>query len=152
MRRVLLPLAGAFALVAGALFATPASAATSTHSNVKWVCAEAAAGSHTMPCFALLRTDLKAGQRQRDQHPTRPRPATARPTSSARTSCRPAGGAGETVAIVDAYDDPTAEADLATYRSQYGLPACTTANGCFRKVNQNGVHEPAARQRHRLGR
>jgi subtilase family serine protease len=43
-----------------------------------------------------------------------------------------------TVAIVDAYDDPTAEADLGVYRSQFGLPACTTANGCFRKVNQTG--------------
>jgi subtilase family serine protease len=48
------------------------------------------------------------------------------------------GGAGRTVAIVDAYDDPTAEADLAVYRSYYGLPPCTTANGCFRKVNQSG--------------
>ena len=48
------------------------------------------------------------------------------------------GGAGQTVAIVDAYDDPNAEADLAVYRSAYGLPPCTTANGCFRKVNQNG--------------
>jgi subtilase family serine protease len=48
-------------------------------------------------------------------------------------------GGGQTVAIVDAYDDSTAEADLATYRSTYGLPPCTTANGCFKKVNQNGV-------------
>jgi hypothetical protein len=48
-------------------------------------------------------------------------------------------GADQTVAIVDAYDLPTAEADLATYRSFYGLRPCTTANGCFRKVNQNGV-------------
>jgi len=48
-------------------------------------------------------------------------------------------GAGQTVAIVDAYDDKTAEADLATYRSTYGLPACTTAGGCFKKVNQSGV-------------
>jgi subtilase family serine protease len=47
-------------------------------------------------------------------------------------------GAGQTVAIVDAFDDPTAESDLAQYRSYYGLPACTTANGCFRKVNQTG--------------
>ena len=36
------------------------------------------------------------------------------------------------------YDDPTAEADLATYRSTFGLPPCTTANGCFTKVNQTG--------------
>jgi subtilase family serine protease len=48
-------------------------------------------------------------------------------------------GGGQTVAIVDAYDDKTAEADLATYRSTYGLSACTTANGCFKKVNQSGV-------------
>src|ERR671939_763487 len=47
-------------------------------------------------------------------------------------------GSGQTVAIVDAFDDPTAESDLAQYRSSYGLSACTTANGCFRKVNQNG--------------
>ena len=47
-------------------------------------------------------------------------------------------GSGQTVAIVDAYNDPSAESDLGVYRSQYGLPACTTANGCFRKVNQNG--------------
>jgi N-acetylneuraminic acid mutarotase len=42
------------------------------------------------------------------------------------------------VAIVDAFDDPDAEADLAVYRSQFGLPACTTANGCFQKVAQDG--------------
>ncbi|MFJ4845701.1 carboxypeptidase regulatory-like domain-containing protein [Streptomyces sp. NPDC088733] len=48
------------------------------------------------------------------------------------------GGAGQTIAIVDAYDNPNAEADLAVYRAQYGLPPCTTANGCFRKVDQRG--------------
>ena len=47
-------------------------------------------------------------------------------------------GAGQTVAIVDAYDDPHAAADLQLYRKQYGLPPCTTASGCFRKVNQEG--------------
>ena len=47
-------------------------------------------------------------------------------------------GTTTTVAIVDAYGYPNAESDLATYRSQYGLPACTTANGCFKKVNQTG--------------
>jgi subtilase family serine protease len=47
-------------------------------------------------------------------------------------------GAGMTVAIVDAYDDTKAASDLATYRSQFGLPACTTASGCFTKVNQSG--------------
>jgi subtilase family serine protease len=51
-------------------------------------------------------------------------------------------GAGQTVAIVDAFDDPNAEADLGVYRSQFHLPSCTTANGCFRKVNQNGAASP----------
>ena len=47
-------------------------------------------------------------------------------------------GSGQTIAIVDAYDDPSAEADLGVFSTQFGLPSCTTANGCFRKVDQNG--------------
>src|SRR5262249_20402539 len=49
-----------------------------------------------------------------------------------------AGGAGETVAIVDAFDDPNIESDLAEFSAQYGLPACTSASGCFKKVGQSG--------------
>jgi subtilase family serine protease len=49
------------------------------------------------------------------------------------------GGTGRTVAIVDAYDDPNLESDLGVYRSQFGLPACTTANGCFKKVGESGT-------------
>jgi subtilase family serine protease len=48
------------------------------------------------------------------------------------------GGSNQTIAIVDAFDDPKAESDLAVYRAQFGLPPCTTANGCFKKVDQNG--------------
>ena len=48
------------------------------------------------------------------------------------------GSSSTTIAIVDAYDDPKIESDLAVYSNQFGLPACTTANGCFKKVNQNG--------------
>ena len=56
-----------------------------------------------------------------------------------------AGGAGQTVAVVDAYDDPNAEADLGVYRAKYGLPTCTSANGCFRKVGNFGSNVlPAA--------
>ena len=47
-------------------------------------------------------------------------------------------GAGKTIAIVDAYDDPNIESDLNVFSQQFGLPACTTANGCFKKVNQTG--------------
>jgi subtilase family serine protease len=51
---------------------------------------------------------------------------------------------GATVAIVDAFDDPNAASDLNTYRSTYGLPPCTTGNGCFTKVNQRGGSTPPA--------
>jgi len=55
------------------------------------------------------------------------------------------GGAGQTVAVVDAYDDPNAEADLGVYRAKFGLPTCTSANGCFRKVGNFGSNVlPAA--------
>lgn len=52
-----------------------------------------------------------------------------------------AQGTGQTVAVVDAEDDPDAEADLAKYRSQYGLPACSSSDGCFRKVDAHGGSE-----------
>ena len=48
------------------------------------------------------------------------------------------GGDGLTIAITVAYDYPKAEADLAVYRETYGLPSCTSATGCFQKVNQKG--------------
>lgn len=50
----------------------------------------------------------------------------------------------QTIAIVDAYDTPELATYLDTYREEYGLPACTTANGCFRKVNQEGKTAPLA--------
>ncbi len=53
-----------------------------------------------------------------------------------------AKGAGQTVAVVAAYDHPDAEADLARYRANFNLPPCTAADGCFRKVNQRGGGAP----------
>jgi hypothetical protein len=49
------------------------------------------------------------------------------------------GGAGRVVALVEEGDAPTLESDIGVYRSQFGLPACTSANGCFRKVGQSGT-------------
>jgi hypothetical protein len=48
----------------------------------------------------------------------------------------------QTIAVVDAYNDPSAEADLRVYDETFGLPACTTANGCFSKINQEGNTSP----------
>jgi MYXO-CTERM domain-containing protein len=57
-----------------------------------------------------------------------------------------AGGAGKLVVLFGGNSDyPQAEADLGVYRSQFGLPPCTTANGCFAKVDENGgTNYPAA--------
>jgi subtilase family serine protease len=47
-------------------------------------------------------------------------------------------GGGKIIAIVDAYGYPRAEADLQTYRAQYGLGSCTVKSGCLTIVNQSG--------------
>lgn len=47
-----------------------------------------------------------------------------------------------TIGVIDAYGDPSAESDMATLRSTFHLPACTTANGCLTKVNQAGSRQP----------
>jgi subtilase family serine protease len=51
-------------------------------------------------------------------------------------------GKGQIIGIVDAYDDPNIESDLGVFDQQFGLPACTTANGCFQKVYANGTPPP----------
>lgn len=48
-------------------------------------------------------------------------------------------GEGQVIAIVDAFDNPNAEADFAVFNSTFQLPACTTANGCFEKVYATGT-------------
>jgi subtilase family serine protease len=68
--------------------------------------------------------------------PTGLSPATMKSVYGFTTSAT--AGAGTTIGIVDAYDDPNAESDLGVFSSQFGLPACTTANGCFKKVSQTG--------------
>jgi hypothetical protein len=126
----------AIALIAASasVLATPAGAQTPT---VAHACTQQVAkGHHT--CFALKRTDVKEGRTlSPDATPSGYGPADIQSAYKLPSSTTTA-----TVAIVDAYDDPSAESDLATYRSQYGLPACTTANGCFRKVNQSGQASP----------
>jgi len=57
-------------------------------------------------------------------------------------------GAGQVIGIVDAYDDPNIESDLGIFTSTFSnqtftLPACTTSNGCFRKVYAQGSRPSA---------
>jgi subtilase family serine protease len=51
-------------------------------------------------------------------------------------------GTGDTVAIVGVYNDPAAASDLATFRSTYGLSACTESGGCFQQLNEQGQSAP----------
>src|SRR5207247_2578319 len=101
--------------------------------NHRPVCPGAVAGSAR--CTSDVVTTAQ-GTPLASTSPTGLSPATIKSAYNFSTSTT--AGAGKTIAIVDAYDDPTAESDLAVFSSQYGLPACTTANGCFKKVNQNG--------------
>ena len=43
-----------------------------------------------------------------------------------------------TVAVVSGSHNPNLESDLQVYRNAYGLPTCSTANGCLRIVNATG--------------
>ncbi|MGF1428299.1 hypothetical protein [Kitasatospora sp. LaBMicrA B282] len=127
-------LAASFAGLTGTASAgTPASAGGGIT-----VARSCAAPTHPgeLACLALKRTDL---HRTAHAHNAQATPSGYGPGDLASAYDLPSGGGtGQTVAIVDAQDDPNAESDLAAYRSQYGLPACTTANGCFRKIDENG--------------
>jgi N-acetylneuraminic acid mutarotase len=86
-------------------------------------------------CLALRVNNGRTGYGVRDTTATAP--SGYGPTQLLSAYDLPAdGGAGATIAIVDAYDDPNAAADLAVYRQQFGLPALQS--GQFRKVNQDG--------------
>lgn len=100
--------------------------------NVRRECAKAEKPDE-MACLALTRTDVpayKPGTTPAGYGPSDLQSAYNLPSTTA--------GGGETVALVDAYDDPNAASDVAVYRSTFGLPACGTTNKCFQKVNEQG--------------
>ena len=121
------------------------------------VCSTATAPGY-VHCLAHLRTDSRA----RQESPARPGHATSATTIGNNGAYDPAylqsaynvlasGGASQTVGIVDAFDDPNAEADLDAYRAFFGLPACTTASGCFQQGQPVGRRLAAAHGQRQLG-
>lgn len=116
---------------------------TTVPANVARVCAVPST-PRGVTCNALVRTDVPKV--------TSLAPATA-PAGYGPADLQAAYGLtdrssrvhGGTVAIVAPFDNPIAESDLAAYRSQFGLPDCRTAGGCFTKVNQNGATGPLPR-------
>ena len=156
-RPVLALLAVAVLSLAG--FAAPGSALAAAASPVSRAPGQtgqaSSQGSHSTParracpaakpgdaaCLALVRTNVRGhvGMFTAGTAPTGYGPADLQSAYSLPSAT---AGAGQTVAVVDAYNDPHAAADLKIYRQQYGLPACTAASGCFRKVNEKGQQGP----------
>ncbi|MDI5965222.1 peptidase S8 [Streptomyces sp. SL13] len=135
-RRIAYSVVGAAALAVSGLAATaPAATAAGTH-HVSWT-RSCATPTHVgvMACNALRVTSVTENAPM-GVHPGAT-PSGYGPSDLYSAYNLPTGGgAGQTVAIIDAYDDPNAAANMATYRSQYGLPACGT--GCFTKMSQSG--------------
>ncbi|GAB4012427.1 S53 family peptidase [Nocardioides ultimimeridianus] len=133
MRRVLAAL-GVSALVATGLAATAADAhAKPVALHAQRACAAAVAGHAACDAKVLVSS---AGV-----VPNSTTPAAGAMTPANLRSAYNLGGTssgGRTVAIVDAYGYPNLERDLATYRSYFGLPACTSASGCLKVIDENG--------------
>jgi hypothetical protein len=105
----------------------------------------AAARAHTRPLGMPIRPQATAGSAAEVcEHPTAAegcyglRPQDLHSAYELPTSAP----TEQTIAIVDAYNDPNIEADLGVYDKAFGLPACTHTNGCFTKVNQEGASGP----------
>jgi hypothetical protein len=62
-----------------------------------------------------------------------------------------ASSSSQTVALVELGGDPTAEADLGVFDSQFALPPCTSASGCFRVINEEGNPSPLPTDNYRAG-
>ena len=144
-------LAATMTAAAGAATQTAGSPAK-THSVTRYAVGKRACAAprraHTATCYAEIRKVVKKGTKG------------ARPFKIAAGATKPdtigpaggltpgdlgtayglatTGGHGQTVAIVDAYNDPNINADLQTFDSNYGLAACSTTNGCLQVVNETG--------------
>jgi len=111
-------------------FASTASSSVVTPHEVQVCAAAVRPGYARCMSIQMVNSQFHPSSGPAGYHPADLQSAYELPSSSA--------GAGQTIAIVDAFDDPNAEADLGVYRSTFGLSACTTGNGCFDKVNQTG--------------
>jgi Subtilase family len=154
-----LALAGWQASAAAALTSQPEAAY-----SVRNVCAPPAPGH--VSCLALELV-ARTPDAQRQARPLAIAPSTRALTGRSSEPCEPTPTAKErcfglrpkdlhsayelpddapdtqTIALVDAYNDLSAAADLKVYDEEFGLPACTEENGCFRQVNERGeAHNP----------
>jgi subtilase family serine protease len=135
-----------FAVAASAQTVAPAPAQAKVAPDYEPATCAAPTGAGEDHCFLLIRTNVQHHMQNALSPDAAPTGDGYGPNSLQSaynlTSASAADGSGETVAVVDAYNDPDAAADLSTYRSAWGLPACTTASGCLKQVNQNGKTSP----------
>ncbi|HET9089730.1 MAG TPA: hypothetical protein VFN54_05455, partial [Acidimicrobiales bacterium] len=117
-------------LAALSLMQSPVQA-SNVHANSRAVCPAPPAGYAS--CRALVVTDAQ-GRPLSSTAPSGLTPSIIDSVYGFPTN----GGTGQTIAIVDAYNDPNAASDLATFSSTFKLPSCTTTSGCFTVVNQSG--------------
>src|SRR6478609_2479423 len=118
--------------------AMPAKGGTATVHTVRACTAHPAPGHAS--CLALALADSHG----RALKSPRPLPAAFTPADvQAAYNLKGLKSGGRTVAIIDAYGYSGLEDDLAVYRDTYGLPPCTTKNGCLTIMDQNGgTHYP----------
>jgi subtilase family serine protease len=114
-------------MVSGTALAT-SSAAPGSGNDAKPVCPGPAAPGDAR-CHAWVKPDAS-------RSPVGLSPAQMKAAYGFSTGLT--AGAGKTIAIVDAYDLPTAANDLNVFSSAFGLPLCNSSNPCFKKVNQTG--------------
>jgi subtilase family serine protease len=119
MRIRSLTAAGSALAAAAAMSATAASASVSPVAYT-WACSAPAA--HHAQCLSIRLASAPAASHVAPaQTPGSYGPADLQ-SAYGLTAAAAAKGSGETIAIVDAYDDPDAASDLAVYRAHYGLP------------------------------
>lgn len=135
-----LAVVGAAAVLPSAAGAAPS--ATGQAHRAERVCARATGGEYAA-CSSWIRTDARPNA---SGTPAGYGPADLQ-SAYALGGASSSLGAGQTIAIVDAYDDPTAFKDVNIYRAQYGLAAlaqCTpstinaSTTACFAKSDQRG--------------
>ena len=133
--RVYVPLSLFLFIVMAATFAS--ASAANTCPSVKPVCGAVPLGH--MRCFAL-----QFGNAQ----PFASTPSGYGPADlqSAYNLPSTTAGAGQTVAIVDAFDDPNAESDLAAYRSQFGCRRAPRPTAASARSTRAAARSPARRR------
>jgi hypothetical protein len=149
MRKAWLISALALVIAPAAQAARPPQGAPTGYARVHGACQAPRAGHAS--CFALVRTPASAAEAARpgvERFELRDGAASAGPAGGL-TPAELAGAYGydpdlapptaQTIAIVDAFNDPAIESDLGKFDSQYGLPECTEADRCFEKVGQSGT-------------